>query len=237
MIPSLAARSDAPELMDTECVEFEEFRDCLRQLEALNRWSLAYRPTLAWLKRAATATGRGPVSILDVGSGYGDMLRRIRGWARARGVAVELVGIDLNPWSERAAMLATPDGDRAIRYETGDVFALAPDRRFDLVISSHFAHHLDDSGLVRFLRWMEERAERGWFINDLHRHWLPYWFLRGLFAVGRFNRLVVHDGPVSVTRSLTRRDWEDALARAGIDRSAVEIRWCMPFRWGVGRLK
>ena len=26
-----------------------------------------------------------------------------------------------------------------------------------------------------FIRWMEAHARRGWFIGDLHRHWLPYY--------------------------------------------------------------
>jgi SAM-dependent methyltransferase len=233
MALSLAVRSRAPELMDTEPVEFDEFRECLAQLEELNRWSLAYRPTLTWLARAL---GPGPVSLLDIGSGHGDMLRRIAGWAARRGVRMELTGIDLNPWSKRAAELATPPGMK-IRFETGDLFAIDEGRRFDFVISSLFAHHLDDDQLVRFLRWMERHATRGWFVNDLHRHAVPYWFLRGLFALGRFNRMVVHDGPVSVARSLTRRDWEAALDRAGIDRRHVEIGWWAPFRWGIGRLK
>jgi hypothetical protein len=42
-----------------------------------------------------------------------------------------------------------------------------------VIVSSHFAHHLSDADLVRFLRWMEGAARLGWFVNDLHRHWLP----------------------------------------------------------------
>ena len=41
--------------------------------------------------------------LLDVGFGHGDMLRAIARWARRRGIAVDLVGVDLNPKSEAAA--------------------------------------------------------------------------------------------------------------------------------------
>jgi hypothetical protein len=58
----------------------------------------------------------------------------------------------------------------SITYETGDVFALDPARRFDVVVSALFTHHLDDAQLVRFLRWMQATARLGWFVNDLHRH-------------------------------------------------------------------
>ena len=39
---------ELPELMDGDC-SYEDFRDCLRSLETVNRWLLGYRPTLVWL--------------------------------------------------------------------------------------------------------------------------------------------------------------------------------------------
>jgi hypothetical protein len=45
-------RSTATELMDTEPTSSEEFDGYLRDLERSNVLTLAYRPTLLWLKRA-----------------------------------------------------------------------------------------------------------------------------------------------------------------------------------------
>ena len=224
----LPGRSREAELMDGEGLSFAEFQSCLRQLEWINRLSLGYRPTLRWLDRIAL--GRATLSVLDVGSGHGDTLRRIALWARRRGLAVELTGVDLNPWSARAAAAATPP-DLSIRYETGDVFDLDPARRFDVVVSALFTHHLDDAGLVRFLRWMQATARVGWFVNDLHRHALPEWFLRAVFAAPGVNRLVRHDGPASFRRAMTRAEWQLALDAAGV---RARIAWHAPFRWGVG---
>lgn len=214
--------------MDGAGLSFKEFQACLRQLEWLNRLSLGYRPTLRWLSRIAA--GRSSLSVLDVGSGHGDALRRIAAWARRAGIAVELTGLDLNPWSARAAALATPPGMQ-INWETGDIFALDPSRRFDVVVSALFTHHLDDDGLVRFLRWMQGTARLGWFVNDLHRHAVPFWFLRAVFAAPGVNRLVRHDGPVSVRRAMTRAEWQAALDAARVQ---ANIAWHAPFRWGVG---
>src|SRR5579864_6610734 len=92
---------ELPELMDGDCT-YEDFRDCLRSLEKVNRWLLGYRPTLAWLRRLPHGLAD-PVHIVDVGSGGGDMLRQIAGWAARRRTAVQLTGIDLNPYAARAA--------------------------------------------------------------------------------------------------------------------------------------
>ena len=48
-------RSSTPELMDTEVTGFEEFRDCLVDLERVNFWTLTYRPMMAFLDRLVAA--------------------------------------------------------------------------------------------------------------------------------------------------------------------------------------
>jgi hypothetical protein len=109
--------------------------------------------------------------------------------------------------------------------------------RPDAVISSLFAHHLDDRQLVWFLRWMEASARLGWLINDLHRHPIAYAIARWAPHLLRMNRLVRHDAAVSVARSCARRDWERLLARAGVAGPPTTVSWRFPFRYAVGRIK
>ncbi|HSK41492.1 MAG TPA: hypothetical protein VK943_17130, partial [Arenibaculum sp.] len=104
----LPRRSAAAELMDGGGIGDDEFARCLRELERINRLTLAYRPTLRWLDRLVRAhppasLPGGRLRILDVGSGGGDGLRRIARWAGRMGVPVELTGVDLNPQAARAA--------------------------------------------------------------------------------------------------------------------------------------
>jgi SAM-dependent methyltransferase len=216
--------------MDTESVGFDEFAHCLHDLERLNDWSLAGRPTLAWLRRIVPADR--PVSLVDIGTGGGGMLRRIDRGARGGGRRITMTGIDLTPPAARAAARRTPAG-APIRFETGDAMAHGA-QSVDLIISSLFAHHLTDEELPAFLSWMDRTARIGWFINDLHRHFVPYWFLRGLGRIAPLDPMVVHDGPVSVSRAFVRADWDRLIAQAGLDPESVEVRWYAPFRWGVG---
>lgn len=232
-------RSTRTELMDTEAVGFEEFRACLVDLARVNRLTLAYRPTLAFFDRLL-ATRRvhasRPLAIVDVGSGYGDMLRQIDAWAKRRGVAVSLTGIDLNPWSRRAASEATAS-ERNIEWVTEDAFAYEPPRPIDVVVSSLFTHHLSNALVIRFLAWMEASTRLGWFINDLHRHPVPYHSFRHFAKLARFHRFVQHDGPVSIARAFAPSDWKRLVAEAAIDPAAVEICKKVPFRLTVERMK
>lgn len=226
-------RSNESELMDTEVVDFALFHQCLQQLEIVNILSLAYRPTLRWLRQTLSEASPGEkISILDVGSGGGDMLRRIWKYLRRSGFSTDLAGVDLNPWSKRSAEETTPAAMN-ITYETSDIFAFDPSRHADFIISCNFTHHLTDEELVRFIHWMEAHATRGWFINDLHRHWLPYYFIKSVFNALPFNRMMRNDGPISISRAFRAPDWRRILDQAGIPASRRSIRWFFPFRYVV----
>jgi SAM-dependent methyltransferase len=231
-------RSHDPELMDTVPSSFEEFRDCLRDLAFVNRCTLAYRPTEQFFEALLLRNRylHRPLEVLDVGSGYGDTLRHIAHWAKRRGVRVNLTGIDLNPWSRKAASQATLD-TQPISWITKDVFAYAPAQPVDVVISSLFTHHLDDEGVVTFLRWMEKTARLGWFVNDLHRHALPYHVFRSASSALRLHRFVQHDGPVSIARAFSSKNWTLLLRQAEVNIDNVDIAWRFPFRLTLERFR
>jgi SAM-dependent methyltransferase len=227
-------RAYLSEWMDEPC-SYEDFRDCLRDLEQVNRMVLTYRPTLRWLRQFAKTQDR-PLHIVDVGCGGGDMLRRVEAWARAKKIAVKLTGIDLNPYAARAAREFTSP-DSAIKWITGDAFSYTPDQPIDVVISSLFTHHLPDAEIVRFVAWMERVAMRGWFINDLHRERMPYYGFRALAWLMRWHRFVRHDGPVSIRRSFSPEDWQSYIAAADVSLQDVRIEAIRPARLCVGRVK
>ena len=225
-----AARSTESEWMDAPDLDQADLARCLDDLAAVNGVTLARGPTVGFMR--AAARGRTALSVLDVGYGQGDMLRRIARWGRRRGVTLRLEGVDLSPASAVAARAATP-GWMGITYRTGDVFDEAPGS-VDVIVSSLFTHHLDDASVVRFVQWMERTARVGWFVNDLHRHAAAYYGFKALSRVAGWHPMVQHDGPVSVARSFRRGDWERLLSEAGV---AARVRWHMPFRYCVGRLK
>ena len=225
-----ASRSTASEWMDAPDLDQADLARCLDDLAVVNSVTLARAPTIGFLRRAAR--GRDGLSVLDVGYGQGDMLRRIARWGKRRGVALRLEGVDLSPASAVAARAATPAW-MDIRYRTGDVFDEAPGS-VDIVVSSLFTHHLGDEDVVRFLRWMERTARVGWFVNDLHRHAVAYYGFKALSTAAGWHPMVRHDGPVSVARSFRRADWVRLLGEAGV---AARVRWHLPFRYCVSRLR
>jgi SAM-dependent methyltransferase len=222
--------------MDQPC-DFEELRDCYRSIARVNRLTQAYHPTIHWLNHVYWSLPRQtkPVRIVDVGCGYGDMLRQVYEWAEEKHLPVHLTGIDLNPDAIRAAREASVPG--TVTYLAGNAFDFVPREGIDLVISSLLTHHLSDGEIVNFLDWMETHARMGWFINDLHRQPMPYHVFRVASCFTRWHRFVKHDGPVSILRSFRQEDWRALCRAAAIPPDEYIIREYRPARLCVARLR
>lgn len=234
---NFSRRSSEKELMDTEEISLEDFSACLRDLETVNKLTMAYRPTVSFLKHilALHASQGYPLEIVDVGSGYGDMLRQIGNWADRNHISLSLTGVDMNPWSRQAASMIP--ASHIINWITSDIFTYKPEKGIDIVISSLFTHHLSNEQIIQFLRWMEEHARLGWFISDLHRHPFPYYLFKNVIKLGNWHRFIRHDGPLSIARAFTKSDWQALIRQSGIDPSLVKISWHTPFRICVQRIK
>jgi SAM-dependent methyltransferase len=228
----LTVRERRDEQMDDPALDPAVYDEVLRDLSLVNAVTLARRPTLAFLRRALGSERR--FRLLDVGFGQGDMLRAIAGWARRRGIEAELVGVDLNDKSLAAARAATPP-DMPIDYRIGDYETV--EGKLDFVVSSLVTHHMTDAQLRRFLRYMEERARRGWLINDLHRHRLSHFGFPLLARLLRVHRIVREDGTLSIARAFRPNEWRAILADAGIPDRAARIVRRFPFRLCVERLR
>ena len=228
---SVAVRVEAEELMDADDLAPETYAAVVADLAQVNGVTLARRPTLRFLDRLAERQRR--LRILDVGFGDGDMLRAIARWARGRGVAVELVGIDLNPRSEAAARARTRAED-GIAYRTGD-YAGHAGEGWDAIVSSLVAHHMSHGELVAFLRFMEAEAAAGWFVNDLHRHRFAHAGFPLLARIARWHPIVRHDGTLSIARSYRPGEWPAILDEAGV--ADARVFRAFPFRLCVERLR
>lgn len=218
--------------MDSAELDAAAYASVLHDLARVNRWTFTAHPLLAFLDRAAKDLVR--FRLLDVGFGEGDLLRRVAAWARRRNVSVSLVGIDINPRSAEIARSVTPK-DMPIDYLTGDALHLPG--TFDFIVSSQVAHHMTDRQLADFLHFMEDRALRGWLINDLRRHTFAYHGFPLLARLLGVHRIVREDGQLSIARSFRPDDWREILRAAGIGADGIRVVKRFPFRLSVERIK
>ena len=229
-------RGHEQEWLDRDDLDPTQLRAVLRDIARFNAAFFGHSPILKWLGRILGGARNGSrPTILDVGCGDGDLLRAIRRWSNKRNLKPALLGVDLNPETIRIAQEVTDRADQ-IDFAAMDVFNLPPEQRFDIIVTSLVAHHLSDEKLRDFLVLLERASTQGWLIYDLQRHPVLYAIMGVASRLARLHPMVTKDSQISVTRSLTRKEWTDLIATAGIASSDVKIRWFL-FRFVIERRK
>ncbi|MBS1618969.1 MAG: methyltransferase domain-containing protein [Bacteroidetes bacterium] len=228
-MPNLTIRAHDTELMDLPTAGEIETRHALREIDAINRLLGGYSvifdalEKLHWTDKTMT--------IVDLGSGGGDMLRAISDWALHHKRHVNLIGIDYNPVMTnyaREQSVVFPN----IHFRTMNVLdERLMDERADVIINSLFCHHFDQEQLVTLVQRMHALAAQAVIINDIHRHWFAYYSIKALTWLFSRNPLVRYDAALSVARSLTRKEWQAVLKAAGIEN--YTLRWMWAFRWQI----
>jgi SAM-dependent methyltransferase len=194
------ARRDDPELMDAPGLPDAEVADAYRVLRTVNR-QLGNLRTLDHELRTFVhddTPGPGPLTLLDVGSGSGDVSLFLADRVRQIGRACLSVSLDRDP---TAARLAAGLGAIAVR---GDALRLPlRDGAVDFVTAVKFAHHFTGPALTQLVAELARVARRRVVVLDIRRHWLAYWGFIAWSRVFTRNRLVRYDGPLSVLRGFT----------------------------------
>lgn len=229
---NLKERSPEKELMDDLSISFEEFQQTLGQIEVINHLSFAYTPVLSLISDITKRNkSNQAISILDIGFGNGDYLRKIYKWGKKKGIDLNLLGVDLNPCSAQAAELLSSGTN--IKYISSDIFDFKPEQQVDICINSLCTHHMSNEEVIRLISWMTENTRHAWMINDLHRHPLAYYFIKYFTEFLPFNRLVKNDACLSVARAFKKEELETLISDAGIDFSKMKISWQPNFRYYV----
>ncbi len=200
-----AERFIQPELLDS--AEPEEARVNLDDLMRINRHfggHTVIRKTLARVVEAESA-----FSLLDVGAASGDTARVIQ---QSYPLA-SIVNLDYNVNNLKAA--GTPK-------LLADAFALPfPDGSFDFVMCCLFLHHFTDAEVVQLLKGFYRVARRAVLVCDLERNILPYLFLPATKALFRWQRLTLHDGPISVRAAFRKSEFVRLAKQAGMRKVQV----------------
>lgn len=200
------------ELLDDPAADPDTVVQSLRNVARANRWFGGAAAVRYGLVRVLRGVPRGAtLTLLDLGTGAGDLPRQAVRWARRRGYALRPVGLELN---RTAALMACRAG-----VPCAVACAGAPPMReksVDLVLVSQVAHHLAHDSTVRLLRTCDALARVGVVIADLRRgRMAPMAFWVGARAL-RFDPSTVADGITSLRRGYTPNELRELLAEAGV---------------------
>ncbi len=137
-------------------------------------------------------------SLLDVGTGLGDIPAQARALAARGGVVLETIGLD------EAETLARASRGVLDMSVAGDAMRLPlRDSCVDVVICSQVLHHFEDAQIPVVLAELTRVARHAVIVSDLRRSWVAlsgFWLVT--WPLG-FHPVSRHDGAVSVLRGFT----------------------------------
>ena len=222
----LRRRSYTKELMDGDDIPFDAMAQTLKELNIVNTRLGGHAISISGLSQLII--DKEPVSICEIGCGGGDNLFALHNFCVQNGIEAFFTGIDINP--ECIAFARQQYATLPCQWICSDYAVVSfGNKQPDIIFSSLFCHHFTNEELVSMLQWMKQNSRRGFFINDLHRHWLAYYLIKYITKFFSKSYLVKNDAALSVARSFTKKDWHQLFELAGIPNYGINWRWAFRF--------
>jgi Methyltransferase domain len=187
----------------------------LRDIARLNAWFGGTRAVVEALEPYFRRAGNGRWSLLDIGTGAGDIPRAAVAAAARHGLTLTPIGVEVIP---AAARVARRGGVAAVIADA-NAPPLAP-KSVDVVTVSQVLHHMSRADAVRCIRACDRLARHVVVLADLRRSRVA---MAGVWAaclglgMGRVTR---HDAVVSLQRGYTRVALNAMLEEAGVPAQA-----------------
>jgi hypothetical protein len=223
----LAVRRVGTELLDDPGAPPRTVATSLRNIARSNRWFGGASALRYGLSRILDGAPSRPLTLLDLGTGFGDMPRAAVAWGARRGIEIRPLGLEL---SLVAARLAHTGGVPMVVGCAGA--PPLPDKSVDIVSMSMVAHHFEPESVVQLFGICDRLARVGVVVCDLQRSALGAVAFRAGSRLLRFDPVTVADGLTSIRRGFTPAELCGLLARAGV-RARVARRpgWRLVATW------
>jgi 2-polyprenyl-3-methyl-5-hydroxy-6-metoxy-1,4-benzoquinol methylase len=230
MLIDTTNRSKEIEIMDDLDMSGELLISSLDQLARINKWLGGNKITIDGIKAILKNQGKDrTVSIVDLGCGNGDLLRKVADFGRKSGYKFQLLGIDANQATIDYAIHLSAKYPE-IAYKKEDVLSEEfKKHKYDIATCTLFLHHFEDAIALNFIQTLLKNAKIGVVVNDLHRHRLAYYLFNLLTSVIK-NQMTREDGLTSILKAFKRKDLEGFSKKLNF-KSTITWRWAFRYQW------
>lgn len=207
--PLTPARRRGYEILDDphvdDAVRTRSLEDVARSNAMFGGWR-AVRDELAIVLNSIDAQR---VTLLDVGTGIGDIpTLATRSW-REKGLTITTFGVDLSASLLRAARSG------GLIPICADALALPlATKSVDIVFCSQTLHHFETNDAIQLIRELDRVARVRVIVSDIRRSWLAAAGIRLASFPLHFHPISRHDGVVSVLRGFTPAELRQLVDKA-----------------------
>jgi 2-polyprenyl-3-methyl-5-hydroxy-6-metoxy-1,4-benzoquinol methylase len=227
-------RSETPEIMDDFSLKGEELKDALDKIAKINQLlggnSLTINGVKILLKKSNSSE---LISIVDVGCGNGDILRKLAEFGLQNNLNLELIGVDANQYTIDYAQ-SLSKGYSNIKFICEDVFGKSfSEFKYDIVLCTLTLHHFKNEEILRLLSVFKLNSRIGFVINDLQRSVVAYYLFQLLCFVFKLNKMSKEDGLTSILRGFKKKDLIDFSMKKQFLDFSIKWKWAFRYQWIV----
>ena len=223
-------RSKETEIMDDLDMTGELLIDSLDKIATINQWLGGKQVALSALKTLLkNHSEEKELSIVDLGCGNGDILRKIAKFGRKRGLKFQLLGIDANQATIDYAIKLSKDYPE-IKYLKQDVLSEEfRHQKYDIALCTLFLHHFEDEIALNLIQSILKNTGIGLIVNDLHRHPIAYYLFK-LLTLFTKNKMMKDDGLLSILKGFKRKDLDDFANQIPF-KNTIKWKWAFRYQW------
>ncbi|WP_309608689.1 methyltransferase domain-containing protein [Flavobacterium sp.] len=225
-------RTNDPEIMDDFAMEGEILREALDKIAKINQLLGGNQLTLQGVQELIHSIDKSQIiTIVDVGCGNGDMLRKLADFGFQNNYNFNLIGIDANNFTINYAQKLSESYSN-ISYQCEDIFSIAFDNlKYDIVLCTLTLHHFKDNEIENLLKVFYNNSRIGIVINDLHRNIISYRLFQVLCFVFGLNKMSKQDGLTSILRGFKKEELINFSKKMNLKKYTIQWKWGFRYQW------
>ncbi|MFZ4612494.1 MAG: methyltransferase domain-containing protein [Bacteroidia bacterium] len=214
-------RSKKKELLDADFIPEQDLYQNLRELDVINALLGGYKMTFDALKKVLKKDTQ--YTIVDIGCGAGDTLKRIYNWNKNQKFNLNLFGIDLKQTCVNYAL--NVNSNSQLNFICDDYKNIYKHlSKVDVIHACLFCHHLTNEEIVELIKFAQKNKST-LIINDLERNAFAHYSIKLLTKLFSKSYLVKNDAPLSVLRGFKKTEWKDIIQQSGAKNFSVKYKW------------
>jgi 2-polyprenyl-3-methyl-5-hydroxy-6-metoxy-1,4-benzoquinol methylase len=230
-------RSNLPEIMDDFDMKGEDLIKNLDEIAKINQFLGGNSITLQGVNQLIDKiTNHNEITIIDIGCGNGDMLRKLAEQAQKNNLKFKLIGIDANSATIRHAESLSENYDNIV-YQCINVFDDAFLKlKYDIALCTLTLHHFKSFEIDNLLTILYKNVSIGIVINDLERTIIAYRLFQMLGFVFRMNKISRVDGLISILRGFKRNELIDISEKLSFKKYTIRWKWAFRYQLIISKI-
>jgi 2-polyprenyl-3-methyl-5-hydroxy-6-metoxy-1,4-benzoquinol methylase len=230
-------RTDEDEKMDDFSMKGEILRDALDKIANINQLLGGNRLTLYGVQKLIRNISKNEIiTILDVGCGNGDMLRKLAKYGHKKNLIFQLIGIDANNFTINHAKQLSENYSN-ISFFCHDIFEESfRELKYDIVLCTLTLHHFKENQIINLLNVFYTNSKIGIVINDLHRNAIAYRLFQVICFVFNLNKMSRDDGLISILRGFTKKELINYSNELKFKNYNIQWKWAFRYEWIISKI-